>query len=153
MPHFGTVSVRDYSDEVSTTRLNFGAITVLTLPDILTNWGNWRTALGNIILGVIGKEVLTLDSTTLDNSTPANSAAQVELKFLFTYEGDTSKKKYRFEVPTPDTSKVLPGTDVVDLTDPDIAAFITATETLGRSPDNPAETITVLDARLVGRNI
>jgi hypothetical protein len=153
MPHYGTVTVRDYSDETSTTRLNFGAVTAVSIGGLLTEWGNWRTALGNIILGVIGKETLVMDSTTLSNESPSVSEAQVELKFMFTYEGDTSKKKFRFEVPTPDTSKVLPGTDIVDLTDTDVAAFITATEALGRSPDSDQETITVLDARLVGRNI
>lgn len=152
MPHYGTVTVRDYSSETSTTRLNFGAVTAVSIAGLLTQWGSWKTALGNIILGVLGKETLVMDSTVLDNDSPTASDAQVELKFLFTYEGDTSKKKFRFEVPTPDTSKVLPGTDIVDITDSDIAAFITATETLGRSPDSDTETITVLDARLVGRN-
>lgn len=153
MPHYGTISVRDYSDETSTTRLNFGAVTALSIGGLLTQWGSWRTALGNIVLGVLGKETLVMDSTTLSNDTPADSNAQVELKFMFTYEGNTSKKKFRFEVPTPDTSKVIPGSDIVDLTDTDIAAFITATEALGRSPDSDLETINIVDARLVGRNI
>lgn len=153
MPHYGTVTIRDYSDETSTTRLNFGAVTAVSIAGLLTQWGSWKTALGNIILGVLGKETLVMDSTVIDNASPAESEAQVELKFMFTYEGDTSKKKFRFEVPTPDTAKVLPGTDIVDLTDSDIAAFVTATEALGRSPDSDTETITILDARLVGRNI
>lgn len=153
MPHYGTVSVRDYSDETSVTRLNFGAVTAVSIAGLLTQWGAWRTALSNIVLGVLGKETLVMDSTTLSNEAPTDSNAQVELKFMFTYEGDTSKKKFRFEVPTPDTSKVIPGSDMVDMTDSDIAAFVTATEALGRSPDSDLETITVVDARLVGRNI
>lgn len=152
MPHYGTLSVRDYSDETSTTRVNFGAVTAVSIGGLLTQWGNLRTAMGNIILGVIGKEQLVMDSTVLSNDQPAASEAQVELKFQFTYEGDTSKKKFRIEVPTPDTDKVLPGTDIVDLTDTDVAAFVTAFEAIGRSPDSDTETITVLDARLVGRN-
>lgn len=152
MPHYGTVGVRDYSDEVSVTRINFGAVTAVSIAGLLTEWGNWKTALGNIILGVLGREQLVMDNTVLSNASPVDSNAQVELKFLFTYEGDTSKKKYRFEVPTPDTSKVIAGTDIVDITDTDVAAFITATETLGRTPDDDTETITILDARLVGRN-
>jgi hypothetical protein len=68
------------------------------------------------------------------------------------YEGDTSKKKFRSEIPTPDTSKVIAGTDEVDMSDTDIAAYVTALETIGRSPDSDTETITVLGMRLVGRN-
>lgn len=152
MPHYGTLSVRDYSDETSTTRLNFGAITVVSLPGFLTQWGAFRTSMANIIRGVIGKEKLVLDDTVLDNASPADSSAQVELKFMFTYEGDVSKKKFRIEVPTPNTDKIIPGTDQVDLTDTDVAAFVTAMEAVGRSPDSDTETISVVDARLVGRN-
>lgn len=153
MPHYGTLTVRDYSEETSTSRFNFGAITAVSLPGFLTQWGNLRTAVGNIILGVLGKEQLVMDSTVLSNDAPTDSAAQVELKFMFTYEGNSSKKKFRVEVPTPDTSKVIPGTDLVDMTDTDIAAFVTAFEAVGRSPDDDQETINVIEGRLVGRNI
>lgn len=150
--HYGTFTILDYSEEKSTFRFNFGAITAVSLPGFLTNFGALRTALGNIILGTVQKEAWVGDSTVLDNTPPASSNAQVELKFLVTYEGDTTKKKFRHEIPTPDTSKVLPGTDIVDLTDTDVAAYVAAFETIGRSPDNDTETVTVLDMRLVGRN-
>lgn len=153
MPHYGTVTVRDYGDETSTTKINFGAVTAVSIGGLLTQWGNWRTALGNIILGYLGKETLVMDSTVLSNESPPETQAQVELKWLFTYEGDTSKKKYRFEIPTADTDLLIPGTDMIDMTDTAVATFVTATETLGRSPDSDTETITVLDGRLVGRNI
>ena len=152
MPHYGNVTIRDASGETSTTTLNFGAVTAISIGGLLTQWGNFRTALGNIVRGVLGKEQLVMDNTVLDNSVPADQSAQVELKFQFTYEGNTSKKKYRFEVATPDTDKLVPGTDIVDMTDPDVAAFVTAAETLGRSPDSDTETITILEGRLVGRN-
>jgi len=150
--HYGTFSVLDYSEEVSSFRFNFGAITAISLPGFLTNFGALRTALGNIITGTIQKEAWVGDSTVISNVPPVDSNAQVELKFLLTYEGDTSKKKFRSEVPTPDTSKVIAGTDKVDLTDTDIAAYITAFETIARSPDSDTETVTVLDMELVGRN-
>jgi hypothetical protein len=150
--HYGTFTILDYSEEKSSFRFNFGAITAVSLPGFLTNFGALRTALGNIILGTVQKEAWIGDSTVLDNTPPASSNAQVELKFLVSYEGDTTKKKFRHEIPTPDTSKVLPGTDIVDLTDTDVAAYVTAFETIGRSPDDDTETVTVLDMRLVGRN-
>lgn len=150
--HYGTFTIQDYSEEKSTFRFNFGAITAVSLPGFLTNFGALRAALGNIILGTIQKEAWVGDSTVLNNTPPASPNAQVELKFLVTYEGDTTKKKFRHEIPTPDTSKVIAGTDIVDLTDPEVAAYVTAFETIGRSPDNDQETVTVLDMRLVGRN-
>lgn len=150
--HYGSFTVQDYSEEKSSFKFNFGAITAVSLPGFLTNFGNLRTALGNIILGTVQKEMWVGDSTVLDNTPPASPNAQIELKFLVSYEGDTSKKVFRHEVPTPDTSKVLPGTDIVDMTDADVAAYVTAFETIARSPDSDAETVTVLDMRLVGRN-
>lgn len=150
--HYGTFSILDYSEETSTFRFNFGAITAISLPGFLTNFGALRTALGNIIVGTIKKESWVGDSTLLSNVPPIDSNAQVELKFLLSYEGDTSKKTYRQEIPTPDTSKVIAGTDKVDLTDTDIAAYVTAFETIARSPDDDTETVTVLDMELVGRN-
>lgn len=150
--HYGTFSVLDYSEEVSSFRFNFGAITAVSLPGFLTNFGALRTALGNIITGTIQKEAWVGDSTVLSNVPPADTNAQVELKFLLTYEGDTSKKKFRNEIPTPDTSKVIAGTDQVDMADADVAAYVTAFETIARTPDSDTETVTVLDMRLVGRN-
>lgn len=152
MPHYGTFSVLDYSEETSSTSINFGAITAISIAGFLTQWGALRTAFQNLILGTIAKEIIVMDSTPLSNTPPASPNAQNELKFQFSYEGNTSKKKYRFELPC-DPSKVLPGTDIVDLSDADVAAAVTAFETIGRTPDNDQEGVTVLGVRLVGRNI
>ncbi len=153
MPHYGTLTVRDYSEETSNFRVNFGAVTAVSIAGLLTQWGALRGAIGGIINGVLGKETLVMDSTVLSNAAPVATDAQIELKWLFTYEGNTSHKKYSFEVPTPDTSLLIPGTDMADTTDPLIAAAITAAEDIGRTPDNDLETINILDIRLVGRNI
>jgi hypothetical protein len=46
------------------------------------------------------------------------------------------------------------GSDQVVLADAgEMAAFVTAFEAIGRSPDDDEETVTVLRARIVGRNI
>lgn len=153
MTHYGTLTVRDYSEETSVTRVNFGAVTALSIGGLLTQWGNLRTALGNVILGVFAKESLVMDATPLSNAAPAATEAQNELKIQFNYEGATTHKRFRFEVGTADTSKVIPGTDLFDLTDTDVAAAISAFETIGRSPDDDQEAVSVIDVRLVGRNI
>lgn len=151
--HFGTFTILDYSEEKSPTSFSFGGVTALNIAGFLTQFGNLRTAITNIITGVVSKEKWVGDSTDLTNVPPADSASQVELKWLVTYQGATSNKKFRYEIPTPDTSKLIPGTDLADMTDTDIAAYVTAIESIAKSPDDDAEAIDVLDMRLVGRNI
>lgn len=153
MPHYVTYAVRDYSNEESRFTINFGAVTAVSIAGLLAQLGDLKTAVGNLILGVLGKEQLVMDSTVLDNSAASTPNAQVELKLQFNYEGTTNHKKFRFEIPTADPSKVLAGTDVVDMTDSEVAAVITAFEAVGRSPDSDQETVQVTDVRLVGRNI
>lgn len=86
--HYGGFTVQDYSEEVSQFRFNFGAITAVSLPGFLTNFGALRGALENIILGTVQKEYWVGDSTVLDNTPPSNPGAQIELKFLVVYEGE-----------------------------------------------------------------
>jgi hypothetical protein len=150
--HTGAFTILDASEETSNWGFNIGAITAISLPGFLTNFGNLRTSLGNIIKGVVKKEKWVGDDTTITNVPPTDSTAQVELKFLLSYEGDTSKKVFHSEIATPDTDLLIAGTDKVDLTDPAVADFITDFETIARSPDSDLETVTVLDMTLVGRN-
>lgn len=150
--HHGSFTILDASEETSSWGFNFGAITAISLPGFLTNFGNLKTSLGNIIKGVIKKEKWVGDETSLTNVPPTDSSAQVELKFLLSYEGDTSKKVFHSEIATPDTDLLIAGTDKVDMTDPAVADFVTDFETIARSPDSDLETVTVLDMTLVGRN-
>lgn len=150
--HYGTFSVLDYSEEKSTWSFNVGAITAISIGGFLTAFGNLRTSLSNIITGTVQKEKIVMDDTVLSNVPPVDSNSQVELKFLLSYEGDTTKKVFHSEIPTPDTSKIIPGTDEVDMTDTDIIDFVTDFEGIARTPDSDLETVTVLGMHLVGRN-
>jgi hypothetical protein len=150
--HYGTFTILDYSEEKSPTSFSFGGVTALNIAGFLTQFGALRTAVQGIITGVVQKEKWVGDDTVLSNVPPTDTAAQIELKWLVTYEGATTNKKFRYEIPTPDTSKLIPGTDQADLTDTDIAAYITAVEALAKSPDDDAEGINVLGINLVGRN-
>jgi hypothetical protein len=150
--HYGTFSVLDYSEEKSTWSFNVGAITAVSIAGFLTAFGNLRTSLTNIITGTVQKEKWVGDDTVLSNVPPVDSNSQIELKFLLSYEADTTKKIFHSEIPSPDTSKLIPGTDEVDLTDVDVADFITDFEAIARSPDSDTETVTVLGMHLVGRN-
>lgn len=151
--HYAGVSVLDYSEETSYTNFSIGAITAVSIAGFLTQFGDWKTALGNIILGTVSKDRWVGDATDLSNTPPVSANAQIELKWLVSYEGATTKKRFRQELPTADPSKCIAGTDKADLTDTDIAAYVTAFETVAKSPDDDTEGVNVLDITLVGRNV
>jgi hypothetical protein len=151
--HYYTFTIRDYSEELSTSRIYFGAVTALNIAGFLAQLGDFRNALTALITGVLARDAWIGDSTIRSNATPTSPASQNELKIQFLYEGVNTRKRYRFEVPTADTSKVLPNSDQINLADSEVAAFITAFETLGRTPDDDTEEVNVIGARLVGRNI
>lgn len=151
--HYAGVTVLDYSEESSVTNFSIGAITAVSLPGFLTQFGSWKTALANVILGTVQRDRWVGDATDISNTPPASANAQIELKWLVTYEGATTKKKFRQELPTADPSKCIPGTDKADLTDTDVAAYVTAFEAVAKSPDDDTEGVNVLDMSLVGRNV
>lgn len=151
--HYYEVAVRDYSEEVSRTKFHFGAVTAVSIAGLLTQIGALRTSIANLISGVIAADKWVGDATVQSNAAPASPNAQNELKLQFTYEGATNHKRYRVELPCADPSKVIAGTDRVDLADTEVAAFVTAFEDIGRTPDDDEETVNVLEGRLVGRNI
>lgn len=151
--HYYGFSVLDYSNEKSGSKVNFGAVTALNIAGVLSQIGDLRDAISAIILGVVGSDRWVGDSTTLTNVPPSDPGAQVELKFQFTYEGATSHKKYRIEIPTANPALTVAGTDLVDLADTDVAAFVTAFETLAKAPDDDTEGVSIIEGRLVGRNV
>lgn len=156
MVHFGTFKIRDYSDETSTMKFFNDAITAVSLPGYLTDFGNLRTAVQGVIAGNIAVETWVGDQTLLTQAAPASPVAQRELKWLVTYEGSISGKLYQLTIPTADISNaalLLPNSDEADLTAQAWVDFITAFQAIGSTPDNPAENVTVRSIRLVGRNL
>jgi len=155
MTHYGVLTVRDYSKELSRFKVNFTGITVGNLGSILTQWGDLKTATDAIILGVEANEQLVLDNTIISSAVPASPFAQRELKIEVTYVGDTSGKKFQIEIPTPDLAALtLNNTDEVVLADGGVmAAWVTAFQTIAKSPDSDTETCTVIQALVKGRNI
>lgn len=145
--------ITDYSNEKS----NF-AVTSIT-----ANAGNLAAqqtaaaalaaAVEDLSIGILTKQHMNLfivDTPAI----PTNPYAQREMKWLVQYQGDSSGKLFSIEIACPDiTDNVVVNTDVADLASTDWAAFVTAFESYVRSPDNGTETVTVVGARLVGRNI
>lgn len=85
---------------------------------------------------------------------PSSVYAQRELKWLVQYQGDTSGKIFSVEIAAPDlTDNVVVNSDVANLASTDWAAFVTAFEAYVKSPDNGTESVTVIKAMNVGRNL
>lgn len=146
----------DVSQEKSTVGVYTGAITAVSLPGFLTEFGALRTAIEGITLGTMHKEQWIGDDTVLSQVPPASPWAHREIKALVSYQGNTSRKVFTIEIPTLDLGAVtvLPGTDRIELEDGGVMeAFVDAFEQIARTPDSDLETVTVLSARVVGRNI
>lgn len=148
------ITYLDYSVEKSPFQITTITPTAANHDTWKSNMAALKTALADITLGVAQQEVQTALVDVLDNTPPTNALAQRESKWLVTYKGNTSEKLFRSEIPTADiVGHLLPASDEADLTEADMAAFVSAFETVARSPDNGTEACTVLSVRFVGRNI
>lgn len=148
-----TIQITDYSNEKS----SFGVTSVTANAGNLSAQQTAAAALvgavDDLTIGELTKQQMAL--VILDTpAIPTNVYAQRELKWLVQYMGDVSGKTFSIEIACPDvTDNVAPNTDIADLSSTDWAAFVTAFEAFVKSPDNGTEAVTVIGARLVGRNI
>lgn len=145
--------ITDYSNEKS----NFGVTSITANAGNLAAQQTAAAALFAAIEALSIGEVTKQSMNLIIYDTPAipsSPYAQRELKWYVQYQGDSSGKLFSIEIAAPDiTDNVVENTDVADLGSTDWAAFVTAFESYARSPDNGTETVTVIGARLVGRNI
>lgn len=151
--HYGMLTYLDASSEKSTMSFNFGAITAASLPGFLTQFGAFRTAVNAISIGTLVADQWVGDKTKYSNVVPSDKDAQRERKFLVVFEDVTTLALYRMEVPCADyalTDLFDGSTDMVDLTQTEIAAFISAFETLCKTVEGNA--VNVVSIRGVGRN-
>lgn len=149
-----TLTYTDYSGEKSPAKIT-GASPVQAGFDTWTSlMAAIKSAIANITLGELYRESQASYVNIVSNDTPSNAFAQRELKWLVTYRGNTSEKLFRVELPCADAAAhLLPASDLADLTETDMAAFVTAFEAFAKSPDNGTESVSVQSIRLVGRNI
>lgn len=148
-----TFQITDYSNEKSSFQVTSVTANAGNLAAQQTAAAALAGAVDDLTIGELTKQQMAL--VILDApAIPTNPFAQRELKWLVQYVGDASGKIFNTEIAAPDiTDNVLVNSDRADLTSTDWAAFVTAFESYVRSPDNGTETVTVLRADLVGRNI
>jgi len=145
--------ITDYSNEKSNFGVNSTVLTAGNFAAQQTLAAALAGAIADLTIGELTKQIALVP--VLDTPAIATDPyAQRELKWLVRYQGDSSGKMFSIEIAAPDiTGNVVPNTDVADITSTDWAAFVTAFEAYAKSPDDVAETVTVVDARIVGRNI
>ena len=149
MAQEGGFTIRDYNGETSRTQIRTDNVTALNAGDILTQWGALRTAIDNITLGVLAKESLSFFNANLSNARATDPNAQVERKWQVFYEGVTAelavgipnpfyRQPFTVEIGTADLANgnLLANSDEADLTDTQMAAFVTAFETIQKDPAN-----------------
>jgi len=145
--------ITDYSNEKSNFGVNSTVLTAGNFAAQQTLAAALAGAIEDLTIGELTKQtalVPVVDTPAI----PTDPYAQRELKWLVRYQGDTSGKMFSIEIAAPDiTGNVVVNTDVANLASADWAAFVTAFEAYAKSPDDVAETVTVIDARVVGRNI
>jgi len=153
MSTVNTFQITDYSNEKSSFGVTSITATAGNLAAQQTAAAALAAAVDDLTIGELTKQQMAL--VILDTpAIPTDPYAQREMKWLVQYIGDASGKIFQTEIAAPDlTGNTVPNSDVADLTSTDWAAFVTAFESFVRSPDNGTETVTVLRADVVGRNI
>lgn len=150
--HSAALTFIDHSKEKSTAKFNIGPITALTIAGFLTQFGAFKTAIQDLSLGVLVQDSWTGDTTNYSNAAPADVNAQRERKWRVDYEDTVNLSKHQFEIPVALVDgQLVSNTDLANIETTEWVAFITAFETLVKSPDGNA--VNVLGARLVGRNL
>lgn len=157
----------DYSRERSRFSIATGEVTAVSLPGLLTEVGALRSAIEGITLGTVSNESLSVFDTPLSQTPPSDPLAHVEKAWLVTYEDTTEffddpvnsipnegfGRLFTLTIPTADIAaagRLQPNSDLADLSESGMAAFISAFETTARTPYGGQAN--VISVRFVGRN-
>jgi len=148
------ITVTDASNENSSFSVQAAALTSGNIVAQTGAAGTLATATQNLIIGSLVKQTIVQVLTDTPD-TPTNPFAQRELKWLVTYQSVTSGHKWQIEIPTPDlgNSNLVEGTDIADLTSTAWDAWVTAFVAYAKAPDDITDSVIVIGARLVGRNL
>jgi len=145
----------DYSGEKSTYTIPMRVYTAVAGQfDLdLVRLTSLKGTIDTITGGTLIRDGVTPIATKFDATAPTDVNAQRERKWVVSYQDLSTFQTYQVELPcaSPTTARMLDGTDQADLTDSDMAAFVTAFEVFVDSPDNNG--INVTKITLVGRNL
>lgn len=148
-----TFTITDYSQENSSFGFTSAALTAGNIVAQTTLAATLLTATEDLTIGNVAKQQVA-QILHDDPGVPSDPFAQRELKWLVSYQAVTSGKKFSLEIAAPSlTGNLVAGSDVADTSSADWVAWIAAFVAFAKSPDDIADSVIVLGARLVGRNI
>lgn len=141
-------SLRDNSRELGRAEFNIPDITVDSIGQILTDFGNFRTAIDGITLGVMAKEALVMDETNLSALAPTDPQAQKGIKWTVQYTDNQQyfdppvnaipnagyQQIFTNTIPTANLSLLANGAEELNLAAGPGLAFATAFNAIVRSP-------------------
>lgn len=156
-------NIQDYNGEQSVTGLNVGAVTAVSLPGLLTNIAAYRAGIDGLILGTVKSDQLVAYKTPGTNALPSDQNAQVERKWLVTYDDITQYfdapvnaipnagfgKIFNLEIATADATLLDDNQEFLVLASGPGLAYASAFNALARSPYGGQGR--VLSVELVGR--
>jgi hypothetical protein len=166
MAGYNSFTLMDHGGEKSVMSFYTPNITGTLLPNTVTQFNALRSAIIGITLGTVVQEELSLFRNKLSNALPATPNAQRERKWLVVYEDVTEflnpptntirnegyRKVFTLEIATANlVGNLQPNSDEANLSATPVAAFVTAFETLARSPYGGQ--VNVLKLVAVGRNL
>lgn len=156
--HVAQLRYRDATGEIGSFEVQIGAITAVSLPGFLTQFGAFQTATDNITLGVRAGQSWTGDRTVVSNDVPTDKKAQRENKLEVSYQDNVTEEIWSITVSTVDLDKcnfVPNGGDAVIFSGAgahaDIVAWVTAFEAMVKAP-RTGNDVTVVGMRFVGVN-
>lgn len=146
-PAYG-LTIRDWEGSLGTVEINTGAVTAVSLPGLLTQIGNLRDAIDDLVIGVLSDERQTVFNTILSQDLPTSEFAQRGNKWIVFYHDNTQffdapvnaipnagyLKPFHVMLPTADNSLLASNETVLDISTGVGAAFVTAFEAMARSP-------------------
>jgi len=156
MPGEVSFVIKDYSGESSNHKVRTPVLTAGNFAGMLDAGGlvpDYYDALDDICIGSINRERITANVIEISNSNAGSVWAQRESKWLVRYRDtiDPSVEPMRAEIPCPDLTLLVAGTDLMNVSGGAGAAFVAAFEALVVSDaGNPVE---VLSVQYVGRNL
>lgn len=158
-----TYALTDYNGEVSTTTVLTGAVTAASLPGLLSDIADMVAATDDLVLGVRKSDSLRAFKTPGSNALASDPNAQVERKWLVTYDDITTffdppvnsipnagfGKVFNLEIGTANAALLDDNSEFLDITTGPGLAWVTAFQAMGRTPYGG--TPRVLSIELVGR--
>lgn len=151
MPSRVIFTVEDYSGESSSFGVEGIDVDSANYDAQQTEAIALSTAVANVSIGTLAERKFVASIANPESGQPASQYAQRELKWLVTYVDTVTGDLQQSEIPCPDLTLLVAGTDLMNTAAGAGAALKTAWDAFVQSKAGNAVSLTT--ARLVGRNI